>query len=166
MNEHGGHQLEEVREEQKRQGQDDEDTRNDIRVRVGRAKALNMSRRREKQMRDVAVAEKALRTSSSSSSTGGAQPDNSDSSDPLPISASFCDFIEALVRWTYATRGWGLGVEHRTAESFVNLLQVTVESLVAALNVDSWPEIEQRSHDDHLAFLRQVVSLEKGRTIR
>jgi hypothetical protein len=125
------------------------------------ATTTSMSRLHQKQMREVAVAEKALRTSSSRGA-GGTPLVAAGRPDPPPIRASFCDFVEALVRWTYATRGWGVAAEHRTDESFANLLRITIESLVVALRVGSWPEIEQRSHDDHLAFLRQIALLEKG----
>ena len=73
---------------------------------------------RAKQMREVSVAERALQASTIGHDSG------------QPVLASFCDFIEALVRWTYVMRGWDVGAEHRT-ESFVNALQITIESMVA-----------------------------------
>ena len=100
---------------------------------------------KSQQTRQVAVAEKALRVSCGEVG-------------PSPARASFCDFVEAFVRWTYVVRGWDVSIEYRT-ESFANLLQITAESLVHALQVKSWPVVEQRSYEDHLEFLRQINSI-------
>ncbi len=65
--------------------------------------------------------------------------------------ASFLDFVEALARWTF---DWCKPCE---AHSFVNILHLTVESVLTALDVENWADLHLRRWDDHVMFLTEGV---------